>query len=107
MIMKKNILSAKLSQRAEQASEMNGNILSEAQALITGDRRAEYGAADASFGRIATMWTAYLGRPVTGHDVACMMALLKLAREAHCHKADNLIDAAGYIGLAGDMADPA
>ena len=36
---------------------------------------------------------------------AVLMALLKLGREAHSHKPDNLIDAAGYIGLAADMAE--
>ena len=33
-----------------------------------------------------------------------MMALLKIGREAHAHKLDNLVDAAGYIALAEDVA---
>ena len=83
---------------------MNGRILAQAHLLINGTRQAEYGSTEDSFNRIAGMWRAYLGREITGHDVACMMCLLKLSREAHEHKPDNLIDAAGYIGLAGDLA---
>ncbi len=82
----------------------NGGILLAAHDLINGERAGDYGAAAVSFNRIAAMWSAYLGKEISGHDVACMMTLLKLAREAHSHKADNLIDAAGYIGLAADMA---
>lgn len=99
---------------------MNGNILQEAFDLINAERQGEYGAPDASFQRVASMWSAYLGYSVTAHDVACCMALLKLARQANrhallstsvrledspngCRKHDNLLDAAGYIGLAADM----
>lgn len=34
-----------------------------------------------------------------------MMALLKIGREAHAHKRDNLFDAAGHIALAEDVAN--
>lgn len=83
----------------------NGAILLEAHSLINGERQGEYGEPCESFRRIAAMWSAYLGKEVTGHDVGCMMALLKLARDANRHKPDNLIDAAGYIGLAADLPD--
>ena len=81
----------------------NGNILPEAHALINAERQGDYGPPSASFARIAALWSAYLGHTVTGKDVAVCMALLKLAREANRHKRDNLLDAAGYIGLAADM----
>lgn len=83
---------------------MKGNILTDAHALINAQRQDDYGTPAESFQRIATMWSAYLGRAVSCRDVACLMALLKLGREAHAHKRDNLLDAAGYIGLAADMA---
>lgn len=38
-------------------------------------------------------------------DVAMLMALLKIARESNQDKQDNLIDAVGYLGLAGDMPE--
>lgn len=81
----------------------NGNILLEAHALINAERQDDYGSPAESFARIAALWSAYLGHTVTGKDVAVCMALLKFSREAHSHKRDNLLDAAGYIGLAADM----
>lgn len=89
------------------ANDTNGKLLVNAYSLINGDRMREYGNPQQGFICIATMWTAYLNKKISPHDVACMMALLKLAREAHKHKEDNLLDAAGYIGLAADLADTA
>lgn len=83
---------------------MNGEILLKAHGLINLERQWEYGEPKKNFDRVAALWSAYLDREITGHDVACLMALLKLARQANRHKADNLLDAAGYIGLAADMA---
>jgi hypothetical protein len=34
-----------------------------------------------------------------------MMVLLKLARNAHDHKDDNLLDAAAYLALADSVKD--
>ena len=82
-----------------------GSILLEAHALVNQGRQADYGAPAESFARIARLWSVYLGREITGKDVAMCMALLKISREAHCHKRDNLLDAAGYIGLAADAAN--
>ncbi|MDL2216973.1 DUF6378 domain-containing protein, partial [Desulfovibrio sp. OttesenSCG-928-M14] len=64
----------------------------------------DYGSPAASLMRIAGMWTAYLEQPIDARDVALLLALMKIAREAHKCKEDNLLDAAGYIGLAADMA---
>ncbi|MDR1684921.1 MAG: DUF6378 domain-containing protein [Desulfovibrio sp.] len=75
----------------------------DAHALINGDRQNSYGSPAESFNRTAALWSAYLGRGVSAKDVAVCMALLKLAREAYRHKPDNLLDAAGYLGLAADM----
>jgi len=84
---------------------MNGNTLLEAFVLINGERQASYGNPADNLNRIASLWSAYTGHPFTAKDVAMCMALLKIAREAHGHKQDNLIDAAGYLGLAADMAE--
>jgi hypothetical protein len=82
-----------------------GAVLQDALHLINGSRQEQYGPPVESFERIAVMWTAYLRHPVTARDVCLLMALLKIAREAHGHKADNLVDAAGYVGLAEDMEE--
>lgn len=79
------------------------SILAEADLLIVGDRRNDYGPVEESFEWVASMWSTWLGMPISPEDVAVMMALLKICREKNRHKRDNLVDAAGYIGLASHL----
>ena len=79
-------------------------ILREAADTIGGGRQDDYGNAEDSFAAIAKMWQAYLAArgargPLDGRDVACMMSLLKVARDAKGRKRDNLVDIAGYAAL--------
>ena len=77
-------------------------ILEEVEKILGGDRRSDYGEANASFKRIADYWNAYLchkrdkideaaheedlpyeflrGAYLTSRDVAMMMILFKIAR---------------------------
>ena len=80
-------------------------VLDIAGNLINGDRQEQYGTAKENFGRIAQMWSAYLGRDVTEPDVAVMMTLLKCARLAHQKKDDSFIDGVGYLALASELND--
>ena len=48
--------------------------------LITGPRANDYGDKVINHGNIAKLWSAYLDVPITGHDVAICMTLLKIAR---------------------------
>lgn len=72
-----------------------------AASLVLGDRNADYGSPDADFAGIALMWSGLLNtvlkRHLTASDIALMMTALKLRRHAHKPKADNLIDAHGYL----------
>lgn len=79
------------------------DILDEAKKIIGGERREAYGEANESFNQIANLWMAYLGKGVTAHDVAMCMILLKLVREKHAHKTDNLVDICGYAALASTL----
>lgn len=93
-----------------------GEVLEKAKAIINGARQDQYGNPENSFTIISEFWTVYMTnkqkRPdallgfIGRKDVALMMALMKIAREMNgAGKEDNLIDAAGYIGLAADMSD--
>lgn len=75
-------------------------VLAEADRIIHGDRRTSYGGPKESFTRIALVWGSILGHPVTATQVALCMAGLKLIREANKTQRDNLVDIAGYAGLA-------
>ena len=73
------------------------SILAEAERLVTGDRDKDYGHPYFNFGRIALMWSAILDREVTRQEVALCMIALKVARQVHAPKRDNLVDICGYV----------
>lgn len=79
-------------------------VLDRAKALVCGDRAADYGDPNQSFGRIARLWRAYLDLPETirldARDVAQMMIVFKAARDRHQRKPDNPVDQAGYAQTA-------
>jgi hypothetical protein len=84
-------------------SPQRGAILDQAKAIINGERQDQYGNPEDSFDTIAELWSVYLEHDITSHDVAMMMALMKIARQKHQHKPDNFVDACGYLALAADM----
>jgi hypothetical protein len=72
------------------------NCLEIANELVGGDRNADYGHPREDFTRTAKMWSALLGTEVTPEQVGLCMIAVKLSRETHRHKPDNLTDIAGY-----------
>lgn len=75
------------------------SLFSEAEKLISQDRRVEYGSAKESFERIAKVWSVLLRVEISAKQVAECMIAFKLLRENHQHKRDNLVDLMGYAGL--------
>ena len=81
-------------------------ILAAANRIVTGEREAQYNSPERSFETIAALWSAYLHAEISAVDVACMMALLKIARvKTGSGKADNWIDLAGYAACGGEIED--
>ena len=72
------------------------SVLTEAEGLVHGDRNTTYGHPLDDFSRTAQMWSALLGTPVTPEQVGLCMIAVKLSRECHLPKRDNLVDIAGY-----------
>lgn len=68
---------------------------------------AQYGTPEDSFGKIATLWNAYLDASLTPRDVAMMMILLKIARMAAAGTTDTLVDIAGYAACAAALGEEA
>ena len=72
-------------------------------------RGNDYGDYRVSFTAMATVWTVLLGSKlsagssVSPSDVGLLMAALKLVREAHKHKDDNLVDAVGYLSIVSKL----
>ena len=89
-----------------------GSVLDEASRTINGERQDQYGKPEDCFALIANYWTTYLGSRgflqegqigLHKEDVAMLMVLFKIAREAHSHKRDNIVDLCGYAGIYSDM----
>lgn len=75
-----------------------------AQAVLT-DRSKQYGSPEDCFSLIANLWSSYLGHPVSSCDVACLMALLKIARAKHNPRHDDdWVDLAGYAACGAECA---
>ncbi len=89
-------------------------LLLQAADTIDGDRNETYGKPESSFRTIAALWNEYLrvvppvpGDVIRPHDVAAMLALLKIARIAASggtHK-DSWLDLAGYAACGWETVD--
>ena len=73
------------------------SLLDEAYKLVTGDRQQSYDHPARNFDRIARLWSVALDKEITAEDVATCMILVKIARQLHAPKRDNLVDAVGYL----------
>ena len=86
-------------------------VLKEAEKCVCGKREQDYGTPEDSFNIIADLWAVYLkGCGVSidfleSHDVAIMMALLKIARiSENPQHMDNWVDGCGYFACGGEIA---
>lgn len=84
-------------------------LLREAESLVCGDRNNQYGPPTADFDRTAGMLSAmgYTrdGKPLVAHDVALIMAALKLSRLCwQPGKRDSWTDLAGYAACGWECA---
>lgn len=75
------------------------SVNSEADALINGDRQAEYGSPLDNFTRVAHLWQEVFNAPVTPEQVALCLLLLKVSRfiNTPTHR-DSVVDMCGYAG---------
>ncbi len=77
------------------------NHAEEAIKLVTGDRNASYGNPRDDYIKTAKVWSGLLAHKlkadITPEEAILMMVGLKLSREIHRHKDDNIVDAIGYL----------
>lgn len=85
---------------------MSESILLEAERIIHGARRDDYGDVRESFARVADLWSAYLGIEIQPEQVGLCMVLLKIARAANVVTRDSLVDIAGYAGCVAELIEP-
>ena len=78
-------------------------ILEQARKCVCGQREEDYGSPEDNFQVIAEFWGLYLDTTINAADVANMMILLKVARNATGTKLDNWIDICGYAACGGEI----
>ena len=79
-------------------------FLSTSISLVEGDRQKDYGDKLHNHTNIAKLWSAYLDTEVSAHDVAILMALLKVARtKLGKVSSDTYVDMASYSAIAGEI----
>ena len=87
----------------EDAEENNTSILSEAEEIVNGSRHSDYGDAEESFSRIATIASVMTGKELSPEDCCAVLMAVKLVRESFAHKRDNLVDLCGYAHIMNEL----
>lgn len=81
-------------------------IAYDATGTVSNDRMTTHGDPETTHEAVAKMWTAYLGVPIDGAEVAQMMVLLKIARAHRGYDRDHYLDQIGYVLIAEAMHRP-
>ena len=77
--------------------------LDTATKIVTGQRQYDYGDKYQNHKNISDLWSSYLGKKISAHDVAICMLLVKVARLKHRKTEDCYVDMAGYAAIAGEI----
>lgn len=85
--------------------ENKQSILSEAEEIVNGSRQSDYGDANESFSRIATIASVMTGKELSPEDCCAVMMAVKLVRESFNHKRDNLVDLCGYAHIMNEIVE--
>lgn len=83
-----------------------GNILEEASKIVyerSEEKVRQYGPPRESFERAANIATELTGKDISATDVIRVQMALKLSRETHAHKEDNLLDLVAYTSILNDI----
>lgn len=89
----------------EEIKTENKSILSEAEEIVNGSRHSDYGDANESFSRIATIASVMTGKELSPEDCCAVMMAVKLVRESFNHKRDNLVDLCGYAHIMNEIVE--
>jgi hypothetical protein len=82
----------------EQEAEKEESILQEAERIVNGQRRSDYGHPYIQFGRLAEFWSTICGVKITRLQVGLMLVCLKISRALNKYTRDSATDGAGYWG---------
>lgn len=77
------------------------NILEQANNIVNNrseEKERQYGDFATTMDRMRDIFNAMTGHECTTQDMYVAMIAMKMSRQHHAHKRDNLLDAAAYIG---------
>lgn len=77
------------------------NILEEANNIVnkrSEEKERQYGSFDDSMDTMRDIFNSMTGLDLTTDHMFQAMIALKLSRQKHAHKQDNLLDTAAYVG---------
>lgn len=80
-------------------------VCQEADSLIHGDRRADYGHPLDDYSKVVGAFNSMTGLSLTVEQAILFMQCVKLSRQQNKPKRDNLVDLCGYTGLLEMIAD--
>ena len=79
----------------------NESMVDEARRIVLGDRNSSYGDPRSDYEKTAKIWSGLLAHKlkadISAEEAILMMVGLKLSREVHRQKRDNIVDAHGYL----------
>lgn len=81
------------------------NILVEANKIVNNrseEKQRQYGDFHTAMDCMRDIFNAMTGHDLTTQDMYSAMIALKLSRQRHTHKEDNLLDAVAYMGSLND-----
>jgi hypothetical protein len=79
------------------------DFLDTAAELINGERQANYGEAAVNFSRLALRMSQHINKNISSWQAALILVELKMARLANGYHEDSIVDAIGYLALAGEL----
>jgi hypothetical protein len=100
-----------ITQHLQQMRDMKANyikkesILSEAERIVNGERQIDYDNPVSNFKNIAALASLLIGKELTPADCCKILMVVKLIREKHRHKRDNLVDLCGYTEILNRIND--
>lgn len=105
IILRKDKINIIFKEVKDMDEENNKSILAEAEDIVNGSRQSDYGDANESFSRIATIASVMTGKELSSEDCCAVMMAVKLVRESFNHKRDNLVDLCGYAELMNRLKE--
>ena len=77
------------------------NILKKADEIVNHDseeKQRQYGNFSECMTKASTLCSVMCNKDISPEDIYYVMIAVKLARQPHAHKQDNLLDAVAYLG---------